>query len=227
MKFKFYVVAIACVVGLLLNAIIQGVKVDEAKNGIRVERNETLSYEQCAARAAALRKELETPPKTAEEYFVVLDKAYALEGSAQKAMRHPPVTWSDRTGRDFRLDDAVRSIPISFQGMLTEYAKYLGPLADKADLSEYQAALRRYEAKGHDPLKQAPVSVPGEDRVMFWWYLAHLLTIPFVFIHFVIRLREKGLKVFHEVFGNPMFPVWLFFWEIGLFRYPVDMSPME
>jgi hypothetical protein len=48
-----------------------------------------------------------------------------------------------------------------------------------------------------------------------------------VAIHFCIRLRGQGQKILPECPGNPMFLIWALFWEIGLFRYPMKVSPLE
>jgi hypothetical protein len=215
---------VVALVALLGNAIIQSMIVENRKDKVVLESNETLTAEQCLTRFDELLKRYEHKPVTAKEYYVTLRQGYLLEGSVSKALEHTPSIWRRSPNIDFRAIDRLRYLQLDIPRGQNEYAQYLPALMGTP---EQEKALQEYEASGSDPLHRQGFSVLGAERIFLWWLLFQVGAMPLVFIHFCIQLRQRGNKIFHDVFGNPAFPFWLIFWEVGLFRYPMKVSPSE
>ena len=212
--------ALAAVI-LFGNALRRSINVESRKEAIRTEQFETLSDHECVLRYNALLKVLGGRPATWGEYFATLHRMDMVVGAAQKAMkRHPSLAVGSPGWRDV---DIVRSIPVEIRPWATEYERYTNGL-DKT--SDWKTAYDRYVASGFDPLRQPPVSVPGSERLVFWWLVFYFGMMPLIGIHYAIQIKQRGMSVWLEVCANPAFPLWVALWPIGLFRYPMKTSPM-
>jgi hypothetical protein len=212
---------------LLGNAIWRTCAASQKDEEAALGRYETLSFHECAVRFQALQGNLSGTPKTAREYFTNLGKANMLEGAAKKALHHPtPVLLSPENDRD---ETITRNIPVNIPDMVRDYAGRRPGLVfmTSAQIAEWDAASAEFQNSSENTLvRSGLLSISDGARIGFWWFMFHVGAMPFIFIHYCIRIRENGMKVRYEVLGNPAFPLWLFFWEIGLFRYPREVSVM-
>jgi hypothetical protein len=82
-----------------------------------------------------------------------------------------------------------------------------------------------FEATGTSPINSP---IPDDyASIAIWWTLFHFGAMPFVVVHNGVQLRKNDCSIWMEVCGNPAFSFWLMFWEIGIFRYPIKVSPLE
>jgi len=211
---RFYTIAVIAIAFLFANGFFTTISDINLKNKDELNRYETISRNECVNRRTALKRDMAVVPKTAHEYYAVLGRAYALIGSAQKIM-------DNGMSNDGRFFDLIRSIPVELQQDVNDYSRYLAPFGGGA---EQERALEEFNASGQNPIMQPPAR--GNTYLAFSWLLFHFVSMPFIFIHYAIRLRKQKCSVWMEVCGNPAFPVWLFLWEIGLFRYPHKVSPL-
>lgn len=224
-KKKFYGVMVAVILAFLVNAIIRTSRYNGRKGIKRYESFETLTYQQIVDREKALVETFHDRPASAKVVYANMGRGYALIDSAQKAMLYPLPIEVDSKRRDMRMDDIVRGIPLTVQQEIDEYSKNY--LAAFAGTPEQEAALREFQKSGLDPTMRPEISVPGFEVVFWSWCWFQIGAACFFPVHFAIRLREQGLKIFHDVAANPMFWVWSFFWEIGFFRYPMKITLQE
>ncbi len=222
-KKQFYTFMACVMIGLFGKAVAVSMDLNRRQNFERLKLAETLSYEECARRYYMLLEEFRIRPTSGKMYYAVHSRAYALSDSALKAIQNPPPLWVNGKRRDFRMDEVVRDIPVGIQTNLIEYEKTIGPIQDT---QEFWDAGQEFAASGSNPIHRQNVHVPGGDRVIFWWLAFQFWPSILIAVHFCIRLREQGQKIFPE-FGNPEFWFWALFWEVGLFRYPVKVSPAQ
>jgi hypothetical protein len=217
-KVRFYATMIIAIMALLGNAIWQTYVVQDREDEAKIQRFETLSPHECAVRFAALREILSGRAKDWDEYFNNLRKASLLEGAARKAVASEAASHFSTSDRD---EFITRDIPIQLRPLLTQYqAASNGTLLALSE-EAHQTAYAHFMSTGGDPLLNAPgITIQGSESLGFWWFLFHVGAMPFIFIHYCIRIRASDMKVRYELMGNPAFPLWLFFWEIGLFKYP-------
>ncbi len=222
---KFYTVMSAVIAVLLINAFSWTALHWSNQEDAYVSAYETLTYAQCGDRFLALQKEMQSTPRTPTEYYATLGRAYGLIGSARKAMRNG----ADETSRyvidslGVRYMDIVRTIPDLVQQWITPYSNH--GMSFQNDPDGLAQAIKVFDASGNNPARRPPVNVPMGNLAL-WWFLFQVAPMPFVFVHYAIQIRRRGMSVRLEVLGNPMFPIWLLLWEVGLFRYPVEISPL-
>jgi hypothetical protein len=217
---KFYAIMVLAIVILFGNAAARSARVEQRREAANIERYETLSYHECAERYHEMVKVLGGRPKTWSEYFATLHRMDMLVGAAQKAMKHSVPAFGTAEWRDA---DIVRSIPVEIRPWWQGYERYVNAL-DKA--SDWKTTYDAYVAAGFDPLRRPRVPDSGSDQLLFWWLMFQFGATPLVAIHYAIQMRNRGMSVWLEICCNPAFPFWLFFWEIGLFRYPMKTSPL-
>jgi hypothetical protein len=216
---KFYTIAGTVIIVFLVNASLHLFRVWGNQQEKEVQKYETLSYKECIRRYQTSQKEMSEVPQTPERYFEVLGHAYNLEGSIRKGRANMGFKAGSSDGRFASFADSV--LPV-FQSTINQYSDNLGKFKDTTRVERAGAI---FETAGLSPINS---KIPADySGVAFWWYLFHLSSIPLVFIHNIIQLRRRRCSILLEVFGNPMFPIWLFFWEIGIFMYPKRVNPMK
>lgn len=217
---KYYIVMSFLIGGMLLAAFISTSGYWSREEERRVARYETLSYEQISQRYKTLDEEMTLhKPETPREYFAVIGRAYCLIGSAQKWMHNQSGPLTEADGRYASLS---RDIPVTVQRWINTYSVHLGEFPDYDEVTRERVA---YEATEVSPI--SPTQAGDYSSVVFWWFLFHFASMPLVAIHFGIQLRKRNCSIWMDVCGNPMFPVWLFLWEVGIFRYPSKVSPFQ
>ena len=116
---KYYAIAIAAMVILLINAFCRTVSLWDRKEGAGLERYPLLSYADCLAREPIIEKALEGTPATAQEYFDTLGDAYDFLGSAKRVDRKV----LSQSVADPRYPTFARGLVLEIQGRLDDYAK--------------------------------------------------------------------------------------------------------
>lgn len=222
---KFYTFMIVAIVALLGNAILQSCLVQSREEAAALGRYETLSYHELAVRFTVLQGVLSGTPKTWSEYFATIRQANMLEGAARKALASPtPVRLNAENDRD---EIITRTITTQMSGMIAQYQNANPELKSSAQGSEWQKAYDDFTRSGANTLiNRSTVQVPGAERLLLWWMLFHFGAMPFMLVHYCIRIRRYGMRVRFEFLGNPAFPMAVFFWEVGLFKYPRKINVM-
>jgi hypothetical protein len=162
---------------------------------------------------------------TWDEYFNNLRRANALEGAARKALASEAASHFDTSDRDQFI---ARDIPLQIRPLLSQYQAASNKTLQALGEDAHQAAYQRFMSSGGDPmLNSRSESVPGSERLGFWWTLFYTASIPFVFVHYCIRIRASDMKVRYELLGNPAFPLWVFLWPVGIFKYPKKVNVLQ
>jgi hypothetical protein len=224
-KVKFYVFMVVTLLSLFGIAIWQTLAVSDRGDDAKLQRFETLSSHELAIRFAALQEILSGKAATWDEYFNNLRRASALEGAARKALASEAAGHFDTSDTE---QVVARDIPVQVQPLINQYQaasdKTLRALGNDA----YQTAYDRFMRSGGDPMLNTRVeNVPGSDRLGFWWLLFYTVAMLLFVVHYCIRIRDLGMKVRYEFLGNPAFPLWVFFWPVGMFKYPRKVNVLQ
>ena len=215
---------IAVMLALFGVAIWQTYAVSDREDSAKLQSYETLTPHECAVRFAALQEVLSGRATTWDEYFDNLRRANAIEGAARKALASEASSHFDTSDRD---QFVTRDIPVRIRPLLNEYQAASNKTLQALGNDAYQAAYDRYMQSGGDPALDSSGSVPGSERLGFWWTLFYTVSIPFVFVHYCIRIRASDMKVRYEFLGNPAFPLWVLLWPVGLFKYPKKVNVLQ
>jgi hypothetical protein len=219
---KFYVLMITVILAFLGIAFWQTNAVMNREDDAKLQSFETLTPHECAVRFAALQGDISRKATTWDEYFHNLQRASALEGAARKIAASEVGSHFDTSDND---EFITRDIPVRIRPLLNEYQamsdKTLRALGEDA----YKAAYDRYMREGDDSMLNVHTA-PGSERLGFWWLLFYTVSMPFIFVHYCIRIRANDMKVRYEFLGNPMFPLWVALWPVGLFKYPRKINVM-
>ncbi|HEY5221008.1 MAG TPA: hypothetical protein VIJ29_02585 [Candidatus Paceibacterota bacterium] len=218
MKLRFYVLMITVILGLFGIAIWQTCAVSDREDTANLQRFETLSSHELVVRFTALQEVFSGKATTWDEYFTNLQRASALEGGARKAFASEASGHFDTSDRE---EFIARDIPVQMQSLITQYQARSNETLQALGEDAHQAAYNRFMQSGGDPMLNAPNQhVQGSERLGFWWLLFYTVAMPFMFVHYCIRIRANDMKVRYELLGNPAFPIWVLLWPVGIFKYP-------
>ena len=226
MKVNFYVTMVLAIIVLFGAALLKTTQSDGIAEKVNYRHYERLSYEECARREQEVIAQMPSVGRMPERikepsgtYYAKLKLAYGLIGSANRAMYTGEVPY------DPRYAGIVRSIPVEVHQRIDDYSRSHEPLF--ANDREFNAAQDDLRASGMDPIQQPSVET-GIDTI-WWWLLFQLLPAGLLMpIHYMVQLRKRGARIDLEVFLKlPVFVFWCIFWEIGLFRYPHKVNPID
>jgi hypothetical protein len=180
-----------------------------------------MTYAELASEYKFLADAVKKPLSGPEEFYDVVDRLFTLEYAAKKFERthdqldprYPSIARQIGGSLVFlRAENEARQRRFMYRDGLT--------WEDKANLSKrFDAVNEKRDSTLFKKVINRPSDPVATQKFYGAIFLFHFLFMPFVFLIYWIRVEDEGGSIIHEMVGNPIFPVWLLFWQVGLFKF--------
>jgi hypothetical protein len=177
----------------------------------------SMTYEQIVAEHKTLADRVEKPFSSYKEYFDVIDRLLALELACKKHERN-------HEELDPRYPGTIRNVlgSISFlrtenesRGRIFTFAK-----ADRiASMKEFQEASKNRDLTYSNMILFPKKNPEAEGKFLQALVVFQFGFMPFALLVYAVRIRYQKGSISFEMMSNPLFPIYLLLWEIGIFIY--------
>ncbi len=166
-----------------------------------------MDYSAIIAEYKALHVEVQKPLASGDAYYDFHERLGRLEKGIKKYHRSNPRIMDPRIR-----DAGVLGSELS--NIREDHIKRGGGI----DWNEIQQALKRFDQKPKDPIRFEDNSAKVHKFLEALLFFQFGFT-PFILLVYAIRVKNMGGSVLFEALSNPWFPIYLFVWEIGIFKY--------
>jgi hypothetical protein len=205
-ELSVYLLAVTVFVVLLANVFFKYPGLEEDVSGYP-----DMSFQQILNEYKVLETEVSKPLQNGKEFFSTAVKISNIRKAVRKFENSHRDLWDPRIVHADFLGEPLRSLDNANTARVREYKR-----------QDFDSARKQFEESvglRGTLLEYKPIS--EEEWRRFFQSLAffQLGFMPIVFLVYAIRIEWEGGSVLLEMFGNPLFPLWLIFWEVGIFRY--------
>lgn len=215
-KDHVYIVSALVFFGLLVNVVFRFPDVVE-----EVSAYPEMSYEQLVAEHNFLAGAVKKPLSGPEEFYDIVDRLYAIEFAAKRFERthdqldprYPSIARQIEGGLVFlRAENEARQRRFMYGRNLSVEEKYaLGREFERVDKGRDRTLFHKVINRPIDPISL--------EKFYHAAFVFHFGFMPLVFLIYWVRVDDEGGSIIHEVGGNPLFPIWVLFWQVGLFKF--------
>ena len=204
-KDTIYLIAVLAFTALLINVIGRIPAFTED-----VSHYPDMTYQEIMKEYDVLRAEVNKPLSSWQQYFDTATKINNLRLACKKYNRqHSEIT-------DPRIRDV--GVALSPLDLINQDNTSRSRIYSAKYSGEFEEARKRLNDK---PFYQISFEKNDEAcrRFISSVVLFQLGFMPFVLLMYAIRIRKEGGSVIFEAMSNPLLPIYLLLWEVGIFKY--------